>query len=112
MIAAWMLYCTLCAAGLAAVALFAERALSGTGASIRYVWVAAMILSVGIPATAFRFAPRENELVAIPVARSDVPVEPSLGPTAGIPRSVPASTGARQSTWNGRATIIGRMQRT
>src|SRR2546421_308165 len=56
MIAAWMLYCLLCAAGLAAAAFIAERALLAGGGPVRHVWIGALGLSVPIPIIAFRFA--------------------------------------------------------
>ncbi len=56
MIAAWMLYCVLIALGLALAALVAERALIAGRVPVRYVWTVAVVLSVWIPAVAYRFA--------------------------------------------------------
>lgn len=58
MIAAWMVYCSLCAVGLSGAAVLAERALLGGRGPVRHVWVAAVALSLLVPAVAFRFAPR------------------------------------------------------
>ena len=58
MIAAWMLYCALCALGLSLAAVLAERALLAARGSVRYVWVAAVLLSFVVPAAAYRFAAR------------------------------------------------------
>ena len=59
MIATWMLYCVLCAAGVALAALVAERALAAGRAPLRYVWVGAVMLSVWVPVLAYRYAPRQ-----------------------------------------------------
>ncbi|MDB4874742.1 MAG: blaR1 peptidase family protein [Gemmatimonadetes bacterium] len=58
MIAAWMLYCALCALGLSVGAVLAERALLAGRAPVRLVWIVAVALSLIVPAVAFRFAPR------------------------------------------------------
>jgi beta-lactamase regulating signal transducer with metallopeptidase domain len=58
MIASWMLYCLLCALGLALAATLAERTLLAGRGPVRHVWIAAVILSFALPALAFRFADR------------------------------------------------------
>jgi beta-lactamase regulating signal transducer with metallopeptidase domain len=58
MIASWMLYCSLCGLGLSAAAALAERALLRGRAAVRVVWIAAVLLSLLVPALALRFAPR------------------------------------------------------
>jgi len=54
MIAAWMLYCSLCALGLALAAVLAERALLAGRGPVRLAWVSAIALSLVVPAVAFR----------------------------------------------------------
>jgi hypothetical protein len=58
MIASWMLYCSLCALGLTAAAALAEQALLRGRGPVRVVWIAAVFLSLLVPAVALRFAPR------------------------------------------------------
>jgi beta-lactamase regulating signal transducer with metallopeptidase domain len=74
MIAAWMLYCSLCACGLLAAGVLAERALLKGRAPVRFVWAAALFLSVLVPAVMFRVAPRSPEVIA-PVPVLDVTVD-------------------------------------
>jgi beta-lactamase regulating signal transducer with metallopeptidase domain len=57
MIAAWMLYCSLCALGLSLAAVTAERALLGGRGPVRMVWTLAVALSVLLPVAVIRFAP-------------------------------------------------------
>lgn len=52
MIAAWMLYATVVAALLSAAALVAERAASAIGRPRRWLWVAALVASIGLPLVA------------------------------------------------------------
>src|SRR4051794_35108204 len=58
MIAAWMLYCALCALGLSIAALLAERVLLAARRAVRFVWFGALLLSFVLPFLAFRLAPR------------------------------------------------------
>jgi beta-lactamase regulating signal transducer with metallopeptidase domain len=58
MIAAWMLYCLLCALGLSFAAALAERVLLAGRGPVRVVWVGAVALSLLVPAAALRFASR------------------------------------------------------
>jgi len=105
MIAAWMLYCTLCAAALAGAALLAERALLGSGGSLRYVWVAAIVLSFVVPVVAYRTASRPTPPVAVPTASSNALVESALDRAIAVPSSVAENAHAVPSTWNWRATM-------
>jgi beta-lactamase regulating signal transducer with metallopeptidase domain len=57
MMAAWMLYGSLCALGLALAAATAERTLLGGRGPVRIVWALAVALSVLLPVAAIRFAP-------------------------------------------------------
>ncbi|HEY4215770.1 MAG TPA: M56 family metallopeptidase [Gemmatimonadaceae bacterium] len=66
MIAAWMIYCALCALVLAAAATLAERVLLDARGPVRAVWFAAVILSLGIPAVALRNASRAVQPPAAP----------------------------------------------
>jgi beta-lactamase regulating signal transducer with metallopeptidase domain len=84
MIAAWMLYCALCALGLSLAALLAERLLSGRG-PVRFVWTAAVLLSLIVPAAAFRFsAPAVTPVPDAPVA-SQLPAADILDSVAIAP---------------------------
>src|SRR4051812_38761512 len=104
MIAAWMLYCTLCAAALAGAALLAERALLGSGASIRHVWVTAIVLSLGVPAVAYRAASRPIAPVANPFVSSDLLVESALDRAVATPSVVAERTHGVSPKWNWRST--------
>jgi len=105
MIAAWMLYCTLCAAALAGAALFAERALLGSGASLRSVWIAAILLSFAVPAVAYRTASRPTPPLAVPIARPNALVESAIDRAIAVPSIVAGNAHAMPSTWNWRATM-------
>ncbi len=104
MIAAWMLYCTLCAVALSLAAVVAERVLAGRG-PVRHVWTSAVLLSVLVPAAAFRFAPRAA--VVVPQA----PVVAEMPNSSSLDSSAVASTGAAVTAtntgpgWNWRATL-------
>ena len=58
MIATWMLYSVLCAAGLSVAAMVAERVLLASGAGVRQAWITAIVCALVIPAVAYRLAPR------------------------------------------------------
>ena len=62
MIAAWMGYCTLCALGLGACGFVAERVLIAGRGPVRHVWIAAIMLSVIVPAVALRVAARMSSV--------------------------------------------------
>ncbi|HET6228694.1 MAG TPA: M56 family metallopeptidase, partial [Longimicrobiaceae bacterium] len=89
MIAQWMAYAAAVAlmCGLGALAL--ERALVLYGRPTRWVWAAAMALSVAAPVAA-RVAPRAASEAA-PLAAAPVPLPSAVGPSAGgtmVPLSV------------------------
>lgn len=77
MIATWMLYCALCALGLSLAAVVAERALLAARGPVRFVWVAAVALSVAVPIAAYRFAPRTVAQSVLPVV--DVATDSIVG---------------------------------
>src|SRR5262249_3365519 len=63
MIAAWMLYCSLCALGLGAAAALAERLLLAGRAPVRVGWIAALVSSLIVRVLAFQFS---SSPVAVP----------------------------------------------
>ncbi len=58
MIATWMLYSVLCAAGLSVAAILAERVLLSGGGAVRHAWIAAIVCALVIPVAAYQLAPR------------------------------------------------------
>jgi beta-lactamase regulating signal transducer with metallopeptidase domain len=93
MMAAWMLYCVLCALGLSLAAALAERALLAGRGPVRHVWLGAVILSLVVPVVAFRYAPRS-------VANAPSSVGQDLGadePVAGSPTTDAQSNSAPTS---------------
>jgi hypothetical protein len=72
MIAAWMLYCVLCALGLFVAAALAERTLLAGRGPVRGVWVGAVALSVIVPLVALRVAPRERAAAIAPSAAGEI----------------------------------------
>lgn len=86
MIAAWMVYCALCALGLSLAAVLAERALLRGRAPVRFVWVAAVALSLAVPAIALRFPSPAAVVEVNPFAPREVE---STTPT-DLTRSAPA----------------------
>jgi beta-lactamase regulating signal transducer with metallopeptidase domain len=81
MIASWMLYCCLCATGLSVAAFLAERALLAGRGPVRLVWIGAVVLSVLVPALAFRFAARlEPTPWAAQMSADIVPAPDATGP--------------------------------
>jgi beta-lactamase regulating signal transducer with metallopeptidase domain len=103
MIAEWMLYCALCALGLAVAATLAERLLLAGRAAVRLVWIGAVALSLMVPAVAMRYA-------AVPA--QTVPVTGSAGtaqaaattPDVAAPE-VAATHRAVEHSRNWRATL-------
>jgi len=86
MIAAWMLYCSLCALGLALAAVLAERALLAGRGPVRLAWVGAIALSLVVPAVAFR-APAQQGVVERPGVEHDIASRAALdapSSTAGV----------------------------
>lgn len=101
MIAAWMLYCVLCALGLSLAATLAERALLAGRRQVRHVWVVAMALSLLIPMAAYRYAssPRlvDSTTVAPPAVAPTRLIDPALPISA--PSVVPVSAPAPGRNW-------------
>ena len=90
MIAQWMLYCVLCALGLSLAAVVAEQTLLAGRVPVRHVWTLAVLLSLVVPAVAYRVASRPTATI---VAVGDDPALalPTLAdslantsPTAGV----------------------------
>jgi hypothetical protein len=71
MIATWMVYCALCAAGLAAAATLAERVLLAGRGPVRAVWVGAIVLSFLVPLVAVAWPRPARENSPSPMARQD-----------------------------------------
>ncbi|HEV8447183.1 MAG TPA: M56 family metallopeptidase [Gemmatimonadaceae bacterium] len=88
MIAPWMLYCVLCALGLSLAAVVAEQTLLAARVPVRHVWTVAVLLSLAVPALAYRVASQptvtvaaaSDERVAVPVVSGDslAPASPAL----------------------------------
>ncbi len=78
MIAAWMLYCSLCAFGLTIGAVLAERALLRGRGPVRVVWIAAVFLSLLVPAIALRYAPRPAAQYTLTVGADEVMADPGF----------------------------------
>src|SRR5687768_3394462 len=103
MIAEWMLYCTVSAAAISVAALLAERALLAGRAPVRVVWICAVVLSVLVPAIAFRSGSRaaapetaaivSEEILPHPVAEAGAADDPGLA--VGIPSAAQPAASAR-----------------
>jgi beta-lactamase regulating signal transducer with metallopeptidase domain len=78
MIAAWMLYCSLCAFGLTIGAVLAERALLRGRGPVRVVWIGAVFLSLLVPAIALRFAPRPAAYYTLTIGADEVMADPAF----------------------------------
>src|SRR5512133_3808433 len=100
MIATWMMYCLLCAVGLAAAALVAERALLAGGAPVRHVWVIASVLAIVIPAAAYRSAPRPIVTVSSATAHPAVELPPAFASDIAPPQAVIDAARSSSSGWN------------
>lgn len=98
MIASWMLYCALCALGLALAAVLVERALLAGRGPVRHVWFGAVVLSLLVPVVAFRYAPRRvTAAPASVIVHEDTASAPIVG-------AVPADTTPHVAASNGAAT--------
>jgi hypothetical protein len=114
MIAAWMVYCSLCALALACAADLAERVLLAGRGPVRLVWVAAIALSLLVPAAAFRFARRSAGAGAgASLSRgavSDAVLDTAFGPPAL--GATPAAAQAVSSDWRATARVrVSNLQR-
>lgn len=65
MIAEWMLYSVVASAALAICATIVERALLNGRASVRFVWIASIALSILVPFTSYQIARRSPGPVAV-----------------------------------------------
>jgi beta-lactamase regulating signal transducer with metallopeptidase domain len=91
MIAAWMLYCSLCALGLAAAAALAERLLLAGRAPVRLVWVCAIALSLLVPPAVFRAASSSAPAAVVSAAPVVTVDEQSINTPPRQPASVTAA---------------------
>jgi beta-lactamase regulating signal transducer with metallopeptidase domain len=105
MIAAWMLYCSLCALGLSVAALLAERALLAGRGPVRLVWIGAVALSLIVPAAAFRFASRPSASATDPTAATDAVLDQALDPTRTASTPTPALPAPRSPGRDWHATF-------
>jgi beta-lactamase regulating signal transducer with metallopeptidase domain len=104
MIAAWMLYCALCALGLSLAAVLAERLLAGRG-PVRSVWISAVVLSVAVPALAFRFTtPATAPVVDSPVV-GQLPAATIVDSLAIVPPVTTARAAVATPAWSWRAVL-------
>src|SRR5262245_59033322 len=88
MIAEWMVYSTLCAAGISLAALLAERALLSARGPVRWVWIAAVLISVLLPAAVFRFAVNSDVSNKPVIVRDVTTVADAAVPGSGVPTNV------------------------
>jgi beta-lactamase regulating signal transducer with metallopeptidase domain len=107
MIAAWMFYCSVCALGLTAAGVLAERLLLVGRAPVRFVWVATLVLSVAIPAIVFRFS-------SSPVLGSVQSPAATMAPAAALsdlpaPDALPAATPSTPSVDTGWRSLLPRL---
>lgn len=113
MIAAWMLYCAVCALGLSVAAILAERVLLAGRGPVRYVWLGALVLSLFIPIVALRNPSRPRPADPVRLVTQDAARTAAHGAVVAATRpiSVLASppTGRATSTpvrrWDWRATL-------
>jgi beta-lactamase regulating signal transducer with metallopeptidase domain len=94
MIAAWMLYCSLCAVGLTFAAVLAERVLLAGRAAVRVVWVVALACSLIVPVVLFqvssystpaRTAPRVTTADVAPLIAVDANHVTAPPPAPAVP---------------------------
>ncbi|MDB4915530.1 MAG: peptidase BlaR1 [Gemmatimonadetes bacterium] len=103
MIAQWMLYCVLCSTGLALAAALAEQALLAGRRQVRHAWIVAVVLSLGVPAIAFRFAALPVPATSAIATTPDVSVDLGIAPSTAEPRPVvitPAPPLVQRRSWN------------
>jgi beta-lactamase regulating signal transducer with metallopeptidase domain len=101
MIASWMGYCVLCAAGLALAAVIAERLLLMGRGPVRHVWVVAVVLSLVIPVLAFHFAQRPASVDPSARVNATLPIDSivSAGSSAPAPIAVRSPPTAARWSW-------------
>jgi beta-lactamase regulating signal transducer with metallopeptidase domain len=101
MIASWMGYCVLCAAGLSLAAVIAERLLLIGRGPVRYAWVVAVVLSLVMPGLAFRFAPRPAAVDLPASVDATLPIDSivPVSPSAPAPIALPSPATAARWSW-------------
>jgi len=105
MIAAWMLYCLLCALGVSLAAALAERTLLAGRGPVRYVWIAAVVLSVVVPVVAYRVASRPSPAIADVRDAGQLPATSLPDSLATAPTGGDAVETAPAPRWNWRAKL-------
>jgi hypothetical protein len=103
MIAAWMVYCALCALGLFVAAAAAEYALLAGQRAVRPVWLAAVVMSLIVPVAALRYGARPQPASVAAAAREGVVLDSSAMLAVSAPPPVVGSVAplapTRVSTW-------------
>lgn len=105
MIAEWMMYCLLTALGLSIAAVLAERALLAGRAPVRLVWACAVVLSLCVPAAAFRLASNPVTQVAGVVEHHDTLVNAFADSALATPVRVAEAASVAAPSRNWRATL-------
>jgi hypothetical protein len=105
MIAPWMLYCVLCALGLSLAAVVAEQTLLAGRVPVRHVWTLAVLLSIVVPAVAYRVASRPTATI-VTVADDPGLAAPTLADSSAN-TSPAAAVHARPTPprWNWRSVL-------
>jgi beta-lactamase regulating signal transducer with metallopeptidase domain len=103
MIAPWMLYCVLCALGLSLAAVVAEQTLLSGRVPVRHVWTVAVLLSLAVPAVAYRVSSRPTATI-VTVADDPAPAASTL---ADSPASASPAAAVQPTTqrWNWRSAL-------
>ncbi len=105
MIAQWMLYCVLCALGLSLAAVVAEQTLLAGRVPVRHVWTLAVLLSLVVPAVAYRVASRPTATI---VAVADDPSLAASSLADSLANASPVAAVRAQPTtprWNWRSAL-------
>ncbi len=105
MIAPWMLYCVLCALGLSLAAVVAEQTLLSGRVPVRHVWTVAVLLSLAVPAVAYRVASRPTATV-VAVADDPAPAASTLADSlAGTSPAAAVHGQPATPRWNWRSAL-------
>jgi beta-lactamase regulating signal transducer with metallopeptidase domain len=105
MIAAWMLYCVLCALGLSLAAAAAEHTLLVGRVPVRHVWTVAVLLSLAVPAVAYRVASRPSATTVIAAEDPAVASSPLADSLAGASTAAALPAQPAKPRWNWRAVV-------
>jgi hypothetical protein len=107
MIAPWMLYCLLCALGLSLAAIGAEQTLLAARVPVRHVWTAAVLLSLIVPAVAYRVASNPGVSAVVTIDERGAASLGLAGSLAGAPAAAafPRSAQPANPRWNWRAVL-------